>query len=180
MRSLASLLVICFLCCLGSSTALGQPVDIQYSPAAPPVVGVPEVVAVPCYAGPRADSACLKQVLDMDPQYRAARARRTGGIVLTAVGSGVGVIALAAAWASYASRDIENLFSTHQNDYTGEKVVAIAGASLIVVSLAVGIPTIVSGSREMRFIRAQYLSRIPMPAISVGPQRASFGAVWRF
>ncbi len=178
MRSINIALVPALLCC--SSIALAQPVDVTLP--APPVVAVPppQVVAVPCM-GPGHDKACLKQVLDMDPRYRAARARRNGGIVLTSVGSGVGAVAMLVAWTSYMSRDVGDMFCTScRNDYTGEKIAAIAGASLLVVSLAVGIPTIVSGSREMRFIRNQYLLQMPVPTVSVGPHQTTVGAAWRF
>ena len=78
------------------------------------------------------------------------------------------------------SRDVGNMFSSTRNDYTGEKVAAIAGAGLLVTALAVGIPTIVSGSREMRLIRNQRLGLVPLPSVSLGPRQASFGAVWSF
>lgn len=178
MRSLNAALVPFLLCC--SSIALAQPVDVNLP--APPVVALPppQVVAVPCL-GPGHDKACLAQVLEMDPRYRSARARRNGGIVLASVGSGVGAVAMLVAWTSYMSRDVGDIFcTTCHNDYTGEKIAAIAGASLLVVSLAVGIPTIVSGSREMRFVRNQYLLQMPVPAVSVGPHQTTVGAAWRF
>lgn len=183
MRLSACLLLasLCF-----STSALAQPIEVEPVPAPPILVPAPVpapppgYVAVACPPG-STDKACLKPLLETNPQYVAARSRRNGGIVLTSVGSGVGLIALAVAWASYVARDAGCWsYSGCHNSYTGEKVAAGLGAGLLVVSLAVGIPTIVSGSREMRFVRNQYLNPMPVPVVSVGSQHASFGAAWRF
>jgi len=177
MRSLSSLCPTLLISLTLSSTALAQPVELNPEPA-PPVIAVVQPVPM-CVPGPGRDP-CLKRLLDMDPGYQAARSRRNLGIVLTSVGGAVGIITMVAAWASYMSRDIGNMFSSRENSYTGEKVAAIAGAGLLVTSLAVGIPTIVSGSREMRLIRNQRLSLVPLPSVSLGPRQAAFGAVWSF
>ena len=166
-----------------SPAVLAQPIEVEPAPAPPVLVPAPPAppgyVAVACPPG-STDRACLKPLLETNPQYVAARGRRNSGIVLTSVGSGIGIIAMAAAWASYMTRDASCLWSGCNNNYTGERVAAGLGGGLVIVSLAVGIPMIVSGSREMRFIRNQYLSPMPMPMVSVGAGHAAFGATWRF
>jgi hypothetical protein len=122
----------------------------------------------------------LEQVLLSDPQYLEARSRRNGGIVLTSVGAGVGLVAIAVAWATYVVRNVGTVFCTScHNDYAAEKVVAISGAGLLVVSVAVGVPMIVSGAREMRWVRQRYVP-VPWPSVSVGPGQVALSGTWRF
>jgi hypothetical protein len=171
-----------------SSPALAQPIEVEPVPAPPVMVPAPApvpppppgYVAIACPPG-STDRACLKPLLETNPQYVAARSRRNSGIVLTSVGSGIGIVALAAAWASYAAREGTCWsYSGCHNSYTGEKIAAGLGGGLVIVALAVGIPMMVSGSREMRFVRNQYLNPMPVPVVSVGAQHATFGAAWRF
>ena len=167
-----ALLVV--LCLSRSLPALAQPTEAELYPVpAPPVV-----VPVACPAGRSDSRACLRPLLEANPQYQAAKARRNAGIVLTAVGSNVGVLAAVIAWASYVGRDV-SCWGCH-NDYTGEKIVAGLGAGVLVLSLAIGIPTIVSAASAMRAVRRQYQELVPVPMVSVSPQRTTFGATWRF
>jgi hypothetical protein len=171
------------------SSALAQPIEVEPVPAPPVLVPAPGplrapppgYVAIACPAG-STDKACLNPLLETNPQYVAARSRRNGGIVLTSVGSGVGLIAITAALMSWSMRETDCALDGYcrSQSYTGEKIAAGLGAGLVVVSLAVGIPMIVSGSREMRFVRNQYLNPMPVPVVSVGAQHATFGAAWRF
>lgn len=169
-----------------SSPAVGwaQPIELDPNPA-PPLVPtpVPPPVVLPapvaCPMGAMNEKGCMQPFLETNHQYLVARSRRNTGIVLTSVGSGVGLIAMVGAWASYMGRSAGCLWSCN-NSYTGERAVAGVGGGLFIVSLAVGIPLIVSGSREMRFVRSQYLNLVPVPTVDLGSRHASFGATLRF
>ncbi len=163
---------------LGDVPAWAQPA----APGYPPPMGVEVIGPVPtCAAGPACaqDKQWLQQVLQADPQFQAGKSTRNLGIVLTSVGTSLGALAMIGAWASYLSRDVGTMFcSSCHNDYTAEKVVAVTGAGVMVLSLVVGVQQIVSGSREMRAAKNRYLGVVPV--VSVGAHHAGLTGSWSF
>jgi hypothetical protein len=166
-------------CLLWGATVHAQPCE----PAPEPCVAVVCEIPVPCTAPPVAMPApppvvrpilpaptltykgLHRHLLDSNEDYRSARRRRTGGIVLAAVGGSLGMlvgIAGSAAW------------SEGEEDARGA---AIGGLAVGITSLAVGISMAVSGQREMREIRQAYLPRI---GLAVGPGTGHVQAAWQF
>jgi len=138
----------------------------------------PQPYAVPMGCVPGAtDARCLKQILEADPAYSAAKGRRTMGIVLTAVGPSVGVLTMLVAGMVALLKDIG---CDRSCDYTSEKVAAGVGGGLVIVGLAVGIPMISSGSREMAAIRMHYLQQAPRAGLSFGRNHALLSTTWSF
>jgi hypothetical protein len=106
-----------------------------------------------------------RHLLDTNEDYRSARRRRTGGIILASVGGSLGMLVGligSAAW------------SDGEEDARGA---AIGGLAVGITSLAVGISMAVSGQTEMRTIRQAYLPRI---GLAVAPGAGHVGATWQF
>jgi hypothetical protein len=151
-----------------------QPPPYQTQPQ--PYGPQPDAMPVPC--GPGAtDARCLKQILETDPAYAAAKGRRTTGIVLTAVGPSVGVVTMLVAGMVAIVRDIG---CSRNCSYTSEKVAAGVGGGMAVLGLAVGIPLIVSGGNEMAAIRDHYLNQLPRAGLTLGPGHAMLTTTWSF
>lgn len=181
-----------------SQLALAQPVEEDPPTPAPPVPSQPQpypprpqpyaqpyAVPVGCVPG-ATDARCLKQILEADPAYRAAKGRRTTGIVFTAVGSSLGLVTMVVAGLVALVKSMESVCLTsgcpppRYHSYTGEKIAAGVGAGLVVLGVAAGVPMIASGSREMRVIRTRYLNQGPRAALSFGRQHALLSTTWSF
>jgi hypothetical protein len=171
--------------------AQAQPAEETPTPA-PPVYSAqpqphayPYAVPIGCVPG-ATDARCLKQILEADPAYRAAKSRRTTGIVLTAVGSSLGVMTMVVAGIVALVKSLESVCLTsgcpppRYHTYTSEKIASGVGAGLVIVGVAAGVPMITSGSREMRVIRTHYLNQVPRPALSFGRQHALLSTTWSF
>ena len=110
--------------------------------------------------------------METNPEYRDARDRRLAGILVSTIGPGVGLIVGligALAWGLCDGFERDAVCRT-------ERFVAIGGFATAGLSLAVGIPLIVTGHMRMKEIRFQ---QTPY-TLSVDSGGARLGLRWWF
>ena len=133
-----------------------------------------------CLLKPRRDvERCLDGVFLKIPEYQQAIRRRRVGALITALGTGAGggLMVLAAGMAAFANWCM--LGPCSHPDYTREKIMAGVGAAVLAVSLAVGVPLLVSGTSARDAIRARHLGG-PIVSLGAGPGQGLVSAWWLF
>jgi hypothetical protein len=119
---------------------------------------------------------------ETNEEYVSAKGRRTGGIVLTAVGGGLGLLIGAVAGMVYGICEDINTWDT-DDDCISARNWMIGGFVGLGVSLAVGIPLIVSGSNRMTEIRHEYIhGTVPRVSLQLDGRRGGgrLGLTWTF
>jgi hypothetical protein len=147
-------------------------IDITAAPAPPPLQAIqPLQLATP---------VTLDQALAGDPEFQAARRRRKAGILLTAIGTPLG-LAFGAVGAFFWNECSDEHAPEHCSD-TKNRVMAVAGYGVAGLSLLVGVPLIISGQVRMSRLRQEKRRELLPTAVSVAPLPggAQLGATWRF
>ncbi len=186
----AVLLVVVLLA--AARPALAQDGPDGPMPAPPDPAGTPAPPPPgygPAYPAPGAVVALsdrdLKRLLDADPAYRAGKGRRLGGILLTSIGGGLSLaFAATFGFVSAICDDISYDGSTNKSCREMRNI-AIGFLVGFGVSLAVGIPLIVSGQSQMNEVRRTRFQEVvpvhrPRVNLDLGPKRAGLGLEWRF
>jgi hypothetical protein len=185
-KALSTALVVMLLAFSGPAAAQPEPTEDPYyeeesAPPPPP----PAVTPAPPH-DPRAarqyhrnqQKQAHYMLLDTDPEYRAARSKRTTGIVLTCVG-GVSFLVGAIAGMVYGiCQSIEGGSSCREAAWW-----TIGGLGAGAVGLAVGISMTVSGHRRMKEIRARAIYHgglVPRVSLAPGPGGGHVGLTWEF
>lgn len=166
--------VAAFLAALGAppvAAAQEQPIDITEGSGPPPLPATRPTLSV--------RPLTLEQALQNDAAYRAARARRRNGILLTAIGTPLGLAV--GAVGVYFWDECSSEHAPESCSDTKYKVAAVLGYSVAGLSLAVGVSLIVSGQLRMSRIRRERERQL-LPAVSLAPLPggAQLGATWRF
>lgn len=155
-----------------------------------PWSGPSEGLVVSCHHEPGCISfkEAVKLALRQDPAYGRAKGKLVAGIVVTSVAGAAAVVlgfmALTTHWADEAfsgwghgdGDDYQN-----ENDTTARNL-GIASLSALVVTLAVGLPVLVSGASDVRQIRSRVRRQLSMPRVGVtlGSRQAGLSMRWRF
>jgi hypothetical protein len=116
-------------------------------------------------------------MLRFDPDYRAARGRRLGGILVTSIGGGLGA-AFAILFGAVAA-----ICSDAGSSSSCSSMSHIAIGSLIFTgaSLALGIPLAISAQSRMKAIRARRsMELLRQPGVSFYPGGAGLQGAWHF
>ena len=169
-RSIGVALLLAFLGAAPVAAAQEAPIDITEGSVPPPLPAMRPTLVT---------SITLEQALRSDAAYRAARARRRNGILLTAIGTPLG-LAVGAVGAFYWD-ECSSEHAPESCSDTKYRVAAVLGYSVAGLSLAAGVSLIVSGQVRMSQIRRER-QRERLPAVSLAPLPggAQLGATWRF
>jgi hypothetical protein len=132
----------------------------------------------------RALKRCERAVLEQDGEYVSARRLRTAGIVVASVGGGLGAgIALSTVLLAAVGAGMSEGLGGHDSFSDAYKIgwvrgLAIVGGITAAISLAVGLPMAVSGSRRVSAARRRLIDL--EPAVDVLSGGAVVGARWTF
>lgn len=174
-------LLVLFLTLMPICEVLAQPVADEPAiekmqpasrPATRPFAPAPVAPAAKSAATPA--PAALRPMCDMADVLarRSAQSKRTVGILLASIGGGGGVVSGLLSWAGYSMCNPED-------GCNEEKGVMIASFSAAAVSLAIGIPLAVIGSREVARVKERTAS-LPAIDVAVSGRGARLGATWSF
>ena len=115
------------------------------------------------------------------PEYASTRRLRTAGILVTAIGGGVGLIAgvlggMATGICSAIAADSWD----GSTDCTAPAGVAITGGATFAISLAVGLPMLVSGQRKLNVIQRGEAGLVPQVQVVASDKHRILSARWAF
>ncbi len=151
----------------------GGPPPPAVAPAPPPPGAPPAPGFVAQPPSPRE----FDQMLRYDPEYRAAKGRRLGGILVSSIGGGLGAIfAIMFGVVAAICSGVDSSSSCSDMSHVAIGSLIVAG-----VSLGVGIPLAISGQSRMNEVRARRARDfLPQPTVSFSPGGARLQGVWRF
>lgn len=112
-----------------------------------------------------------------DPEWQSGRSRRLAGILLTSIGGGVGLGLGALAGIGWLGCSVTNDVY-HDSNCSGWAIASVTGFVLLGVSLAAGIPLIVSGNNQMKQVQYRYV--YPQVGIDVRPGGGRLQLSWRY
>lgn len=115
------------------------------------------------------------------PEYANTRRLRTAGILVTAIGGGVGLIAgvLGGFATGICSAIAADSWDGH-TDCTTPTGVAIAGGATLAISMAVGLPMLVSGQRKLNAIQRGEAGLFPRVQVMANEKYRFISAHWVF
>jgi hypothetical protein len=108
-----------------------------------------------------------------------ARRKRLAGILVTSVGSGLGLILTTVGVMLNTQESVYYFRTSDSADHTDSRNLIYAGLATFGVSLAVGIPLWVSGQRDVTALR-QGMWQNFQPVTLLGAGQASFGLAGKF
>ena len=139
-----------------------------------------QVGDVPALAG---DDAGGKKQYAADPErnpaYRSARSRKIAGILVTAVGGGVGLLVGVLGLASFA--DCKDNPYRYASNCGGPIATSIVGGALLGASAAVGIPLWLGGKRDMEAIeKGGAAALLPQVNVALSASQGHVTFRWQF
>jgi hypothetical protein len=185
-KTLSGALVAMVLAVSGPSAAQPEPADDPYYEDAPPAPPPPPVVTPPPPHDPRAarqyhrhqQKQTHHMLLDTDPEYRAARSKRTTGIVLTCLGGASFLVGAIAGMVYGICQSMDGGSECRSAAWW-----TLGGLGAGAVGLGVGISMTVSGHRRMKEIRARAIYHgglVPKVSLAPGPGGGRVGLTWVF
>lgn len=115
------------------------------------------------------------------PEYISGYRMRSAGIMVTAIGGGVGLLgSLLGGLSSLACSNMNEDGWSDERDCTVPNAILIAGGATLVTSLAVGLPVLLVGKKRMQRATQGRTALIPTVGFSISEERKAFSATWRF